>query len=155
NKEIEFLENQLLEHGIERKLVGTNNIKNHHEYKELQEELEKLEEEYDKKLDDFMEIQDEIKELKEEKEELIEVAENTHIEELKGYGNESTPKGYILIKKADFGRLKEQNESVPFIISENRYLNKQNKELKEENTEKDTQVHDLNEMLEMARRRLN
>ena len=155
DNEIKFIETEMLECGIERKLVGTNSIKDHHQYKELQSKLEEMEEELEKKIDDFTEIQGEIEELNAEKEELLEIAKNAHIEELKGYGNESTPKGYLLIKRTDFDRLKQQNENIPFIISENNHLKKKNKMLEEEKQEKDIQLNDMKEMLDRARRRLN
>lgn len=156
NKEINFLETELLDHGIQRKLVGTNAIKDHHQYKELQRELEELQKEIDEQEDYLDELEDEIEEAEVEKEELLETVKDTHIENFKGYKSKGhSTNDYVLIKRADFDRLQQQNESVPFVISENKYLKEQIAELKEENTEKDTQVHDLNEMLEMARRRLN
>lgn len=188
NKEINFLETELLDHGIQRKLVGTNAIKDHHQYKELQRELEKMENKYDEELEDYEDLQEEIEEFKEQAEEIanefnekmskkedefknlqgeikklnlekaknLEIAKDTHIEEFKGYRSKNHDPGeMVLIKRVDFNRLAQQNRSVPSILSENRHLKKENKKLEEEKIERDTKVDDLQEMLEMARKRLN
>ncbi len=57
NQEVNVVSELLQERSIERELVGTNNIKDHHEYKELQRELEKMELEIEGKDELVSEIQ--------------------------------------------------------------------------------------------------
>ena len=156
NNEIDFLEKEMQNYQIGRKIVGTNSIKNHHEYKELKKELEKIQTELDEKIEDSIEIENELKFLEEEKEKIIKTVKETHIEEFKGYkSKEHSTNDFILIKRVDFDRLHQQNESIPLILAENKQLKEDNKKLEEEKTEKDTQIDDYNEMLEMARKRLD
>ncbi|WP_108308467.1 plasmid recombination protein, partial [Metalysinibacillus jejuensis] len=62
-KEVQFLENKLLDRGIERKLVGTNPYKDVNEYKEKQDllqEIKYLEKKIDKKKKEFLTISENV-----------------------------------------------------------------------------------------------
>ena len=63
NQEVDYVAELLQEYSIDRELVGTNNIKNHHEYKELKEELEELDEQIEEKESTFSDLETEVEEL--------------------------------------------------------------------------------------------
>ena len=60
DQEIKGIEHSLNEKGIERLKVGTNNIKNHHEYKELRTELEELSQITENKRSELEKIEDRV-----------------------------------------------------------------------------------------------
>lgn len=100
-KETDYLENQLKENKINRKIVGTNTIKDQHQYKELKSELKKM------------------TERKKEIEEIIKHAEGKPVEfkplkQKKGiFGGEITSKTEVIIKKEDFEKLQTDSKALP------------------------------------------
>ena len=93
DKEIKNIEQVFKRVGVVRKLVGTNNIKDMHEYKNLQKELDDLKQEIEDKKDELDWIQTGIEEAKERREEIVKEFFQTHRqteqqkEELKQLGN--------------------------------------------------------------------
>ncbi|HFI0151431.1 TPA: plasmid recombination protein [Streptococcus suis] len=93
DKEIKNIERVFKRVGVVRKLVGTNNIKDMHEYKNLQKELDDLKQEIEDKKDELDWIQTGIEEAKERREEIVKEFFQTHRqteqqkEELKQLGN--------------------------------------------------------------------
>lgn len=62
-REVAEIEKMLLEFEISRKEVGTNHIKDHHEYKKLHRELETLEEKFDVQEDAYLDLEAEVEKL--------------------------------------------------------------------------------------------
>lgn len=93
DKEIKNIEQVFKRVGVVRKLVGTNNIKDMHEYKNLQKELDDLKQEIEDKKDELDWIQIGIEEAKERREEIVKEFFQTHRqteqqkEELEQLGN--------------------------------------------------------------------
>ncbi len=93
DKEIKNIEQVFKRVGVVRKLVGTNNIKDMHEYKNLQRELDDLKQEIEDKKDELDWIQTGIEEAKESREEIVKEFFQIHRqteqqkEELKQLGN--------------------------------------------------------------------
>lgn len=172
-KEVQLLEKLLVERGIERKLVGTNQYKDVNEYKEKQDllrEIEFLEGKIDKKKEEFLAISVNVpekqvnlkpkrKEIKAEiKPKLIGKPEITKTET----GNyvfspqqieriENTVTAAVAIKK-DFERLQgtdlvkeneKLREEIFQIKKKNFALEKENKGLRAENTTLKERISDL------------
>ncbi|MDG3143262.1 plasmid recombination protein [Streptococcus suis] len=78
DKEIKNIEQVFKRVGVVRKLVGTNNIKDMHEYKNLQKELDDLKQEIEDKKDELDWIQTGIEEAKERREEIVKEFFQTH-----------------------------------------------------------------------------
>lgn len=78
DKEIKNIEQVFKRVGVIRKLVGTNNIKDMHEYKNLQKELDDLKQEIEDKKDELDWIQTGIEEAKERREEIVKEFFQTH-----------------------------------------------------------------------------
>lgn len=176
NQEVDYVAELLQEYSIDRELVGTNNIKNHHEYKELKEELEELDEEIEEKesaLSDLeTEVEDlssakvslstEVQELEEKKESLVQDVSQTHVDKIVSYNVPSVPKEkYAVISREDYLKLKEQNELVPQLVKQNKNLKEDNEDLSsanewllEENKNQSEQISQMQSLLTSARKQI-
>lgn len=176
NQEVDYVAELLQEYSIDRELVGTNNIKNHHEYKELKEELEELDEEIEEKesaLSDLeTEVEDlssakvslstEVQELEEKKESLVQDVSQTHVDKIVSYNVPSVPKEkYAVISREDYLKLKEQNELVPQLVKQNKNLKEDNEDLTsanewlvEENANQSEQISQMQSLLTSARKQI-
>src|SRR5699024_537237 len=135
NQEVDSVSELLRDYEIDRELVGTNNIKNHHEYKELQAELEELSEEIEGKEEIYSDLESEIEELSSGKislqtevQELLEKRENlaeelseTEVERPKSFKVKGIPQeDYAVIPRQDFEKYVQQNELVPKLVKQNK-----------------------------------
>lgn len=176
NQEVDSVSELLREHSIDRELVGTNNIKNHHEYKELQADLEELSEEIEGKEEIYsgleteieelssskLSLQTEVQELSEKRETLADELSETEVERPKAYKVKGIPQeDYAVIPRQDFEKYVEQNELVPKLVKQNKelkddneVLSKNNNLLLEENENQAEQIGQMQQMLETARKRM-
>lgn len=176
NQEVDYVAELLKEYSIDREIVGTNNIKNHHEYKELKAELETMEQEIEEKESVFSEVETEIESLSSEKDslttevqeliekrdKLVEEVGETHIEKIVSYNVPSVPKEkYAVISREDYQKLKQQNELVPQLVQQNKNLKEDNEDLSsanewliEENTNQSEQINQMQRLLTSARKQM-
>lgn len=176
NQEVDSVSELLRDYEIDRELVGTNNIKNHHEYKELQAELEELSEEIEGKEEIYSDLESEIEELSSGKislqtevQELLEKRENlaeelseTEVERPKSFKVKGIPQeDYAVIPRQDFEKYVQQNELVPKLVKQNKelkddneVLSKNNDLLLEENENQAEQIGQMQRMLDAARKRM-
>ncbi|MDA2113617.1 plasmid recombination protein [Bacillus cereus] len=154
-QEVARVEKMMNERHFGRKEVGTNKIKDHHEYKELQRELENLDDEVEETVDLLEKLRDEVKDLKEQRTNLVSDVEGTHVEQIAVYNSEYVPKDkYVILERVEFERLQEQNELVPRLVKRNKQLSDENDGLVKENHEQKEQIGEMQKMMEMARRRM-
>lgn len=106
NQEVSVIESLLKEYAIEREFVGTNNIRDHHEYKELKSELKKL------------------NDSKNEIEKTISKADGKTVEfepvkQKKGlFGREKISENEVIISKDDLTRLQADSKALPVVKKE-------------------------------------
>lgn len=162
-REVAEIEKMLLEFEISRKEVGTNHIKDHHEYKKLHRELETLEEKFDVQEDAYLDLEAEVEKLSsvkdslktevqtlvEKKEMLAEELSATEVPEPKAYKLEGKEE-FVAISRKDYHRYVEQNELVPVLVQQNKSLKKEVESLLEENSalseENEKQADQINQM---------
>lgn len=176
NQEVDYVAELLQEYSIDRELVGTNNIKNHHEYKELKEELEELDEQIEEKESTFSDLETEVEELSsakvslstevqelvEKKESLVQDVSQTHVDKIVSYNVPSVPKEkYAVISREDYLKLREQNELVPQLVKQNKNLKEDNEDLSsanewllEENKNQSEQISQMQSLLTSARKQI-
>ncbi|EJV55770.1 hypothetical protein IEO_05654 [Bacillus wiedmannii] len=155
NQEIAFVETMMNERHLGRKEVGTNKIKDHHEYKELQRELETLENSIDKKQDELIDLEYDVIQLEKKKENLVEKTEETHVEQITTYKSEHVPKEkYVILERQEFEKLEKQNELVPQLVNRNKKMSDENDSLSKENADQKEKISEMQKMMEMARKRM-
>ncbi len=151
-KEVGYLEKLLEKERISRKEVGTNSIKDHHEYKEMKRAVESLEQEVEDLSDSVEELSEEVKLLEDKKEFLAEELQSHHLETIKEYYTEKVPKDkYVIISRNDFNYLEEQNELVPKMVKQNTDFKAVNDWLTQENEEQREEIKDLEYVIGVAR----
>lgn len=163
-REVSEIEKMLLEFEISRKEVGTNHIKDHHEYKKLQRELESLEEEVDEVSDEVVTLEEkkdvlseEVEWLEKKKDSLVEEVSATQVEEPKEFFSSKIPipkNKYAVISREDFENFKEQNELVPQLVKQNKELKTENESLVEENEMQSEQINQMQRLLVSARKQM-
>lgn len=159
NQEISFVEKMMNERHLGRKEVGTNTIKDHHEYKVLQRELETLENSIDEKEDELIDLKHDVIELEKKHESLTSALVTTlasvQVDEIKKYTSEHVPKEkYVILERQEFEKLEKQNELVPQLVNRNKKLSDENDSLSKENADQKEQISEMQKMMEMARKRM-
>jgi len=159
NQEIGFVEKMMNERHLGRKEVGTNTIKDHHEYKVLQRELEVLEKAIDEKEEELGELENDVTHLEKKHESLTSALATTlasvQVDKIKKYTSEHVPKEkYVILKRQEFEKLEKQNELVPQLVNRNKKLSDENDSLSKENADQKEQIGEMQKMMEMARKRM-
>lgn len=155
NQEIAFVEKMMNERHLGRKEVGTNKIKDHHEYKELQRELETLESSIDEKQDELIELENDVIQLEKKHESLTSTLVSVQVDEIKQYRSEHVPKEkYVILERQEFEKLEKQNELVPQLVNRNKKLSDENDSLSKENADQKEQIGEMQKVMEMARKRM-
>lgn len=159
NQEIAFVEKMMNERHLGRKEVGTNKIKDHHEYKELQRGLEQVESKIENKESELFVLEDKVEELEKKHELLTSALTSTlasvQVDEIKQYRSEHVPKEkYVILERKEFEKLEKQNELVPQLVNRNKKLSAENDSLSKENVAQKEKISEMQKMMEMARKRM-
>lgn len=155
NQEIAFVETMMNERHLGRKEVGTNKIKDHHEYKELQRELEQVESQIENKESELFVLEDKVEELEKKHESLTSTLASVQVDEIKKYRSEHIPKEkYVILERQEFEKLEKQNELVLQLVNRNKKLSDENDSLSKENADQKEKISEMQRMMEMARERM-
>lgn len=155
NQEINAVEKMMNERHFGRKEVGTNKIKDHHEYKELQRELEQIESRIENKEEELFDLEDKVEELEKKHESLTSTLASVQVDKIKQYTSEHVPgERFVILERREFEKLEQQNELVPQLVNRNKKLSEENNSLSKENSAQKEQISEMQELMESARRRM-
>jgi len=134
--QIERMEELMHEQGIERKKVGTNSLKNYHEYKDAMRELEKIQGQYN-------DLSSKYKQIKSDFEHLERIVDNSPKKGQKLLEGKKS----LLSDKRSFTpkELKEANQTYSDIVQSRDRLKAENKQLESKNKELKNTISELNE----------
>jgi cell division protein FtsB len=138
------------------------------EYKKAMAEVELIENETETLYQTKNALEDEIEPLREEVNKLSEKRDGlakelsaTYVEDPKKIYRSNQSKDHVLVHRQDIARYQKQNELVPKLVKQNENLQAENKELDDENISlleenqiQEAQIFQMQEMLEMARERM-